>query len=324
MYRLVLNRSGRPGALEPLPVPPVAASINGFALSPDGSRLALSLNPPSAPAHGLPPRNAKLMVVNLATGAERTWEMSGIGWIGQHKPSDESLSWASDNRTLLFKEYRGEGGVTAQIRLLDTAAAGGSLAAASKLVPFSAGEITAGGDAVSASGNMFAVSGARIITVVATGLYRGRPGFPSGRSFNARVRSLLPKQCHGSDHHMAKKTPYCTRELLQVLRRVNEQVQAASRTDLAFTEFSAATAKPVAVLGTLHGEGTGLTQAEVSWVSPSGSAMIIDGTWPAQGGSWPGLRGGGPAPVAGVLTGGTFTPFPRRVQALYFGGQPTW
>jgi hypothetical protein len=38
--------------------------------------------------------------------------------------------------TLLFKQYLGEGGARAQIRLPDTAAPGGSLTAASKRVPF--------------------------------------------------------------------------------------------------------------------------------------------------------------------------------------------
>jgi len=62
----------------------------------------------------------------------------------------------------------------------------------------------------------------------------------------------------------------------------------------------------------------------VTWASPSGTAMIISGAWPKAGGGWPKLHSGPPAPVAGVLTGGTFTPFPKRVQSLFLGGQAAW
>jgi hypothetical protein len=49
--------------------------------------------------------------------------------------------------------------------------------------------------------------------------------------------------------------------------------------------------------------------------------MIIDGAWPTKGGSWPIAKHGATVPVAGVMTGGTFTPFPKRVQSLCFRGQ---
>jgi hypothetical protein len=71
--------------------------------------------------------------------------------------------------------------------------------------------------------------------------------------------------------------------LRSALRRNAAQQQAQSSTALAFTEFSAATAKPVAVLGRLQGEGLGNTWAEVTWASPDGTAMIIDGAWPKKG-----------------------------------------
>ena len=87
-------------------------------------------------APGAAARTSQIQVLTLATGAQRTWTWSGAGWVGQDKPNAQSLVWAGDDRTLLFKQYLGEGGARAQIRLLDTAAPGGSLTAASTRVPF--------------------------------------------------------------------------------------------------------------------------------------------------------------------------------------------
>jgi hypothetical protein len=62
----------------------------------------------------------------------------------------------------------------------------------------------------------------------------------------------------------------------------------------------------------------------VTWASPDGRALIIDGAWPKAGGHWPISHDGPPVAVAGVMAGGTFTPFPKPVQSLYFHGQATW
>jgi len=77
------------------------------------------------------------------------------------------------------------------------------------------------------------------------------------------------------------------------------------------------------VLAQLQGEGQGLSWADVAWVSPTAKAMIIDGAWPKPGGGWP-MSQGSPVPVIGVMTGGTFTPFPKRIQSLFMGGEATW
>lgn len=335
-YRLTVHRSGRPGALKPLPVPPVTESINGFALSPDGTKLAVS-------AHGAPGAvadSSQILVFTLATGAQRSWVLASAGWIGQDKPSPQSLVWAGNDRTLLFKQYEGAGGARAQIRLLDTAAPGGSLAAASTRVPFLSRLISGRvEDTVQDYGNMLLTpDGHKIISVVASFYWHGRPGFIPQGSFARITRGMLPPQCQGTARTVYKRTPYCINSLKQLergktgksaalhraLSRNAAQQQAQSSTVLAFTEFSAATARPVTVLSRLQGEGQGTTWAEVTWTSPDGSAMIIDGAWPKAGGHWPISRAGPPVPVAGVLTGGTFTAFPKPVQSLYFGGQATW
>jgi hypothetical protein len=335
LYRLVLHRSGRPGALESLSLPLLRDRVNGFALSPGGTKLAVSTTRAVGAAAG----GSEIQVFTLATGAVRSWVLAQVGWVGQDKPSAESLAWAGDNRTLLFKEYLGEGGRTAQIRLLDTAAPGGNLAAASTRVPFPSRLISGRvEDPEQAYGIMLLTDGHKILTVVATNTWRGRPGSVPFGSFARIIRSMLPPQCQGTVRSVHKLTPYCINRLKQLeqgktgksaalhkaLRRNAAQQQAESGTVLAFTEFSATTASPVKVLGRLQGEGQGTTWAEVTWTSPDGSAMIIDGAWPRAGGHWPISRGGPPVPVAGVMVGGTFTPFPKPVQALYFHGQATW
>ncbi len=275
---------------------------------------------------------SEIQVSTLATGAQRSWTFSGAGWVGQDKPTAQSLVWAGDDRTLLYEQFLGEGGAKAQIRLLDSAKPGGSLTAASTRVPFPSWLISGRVEALKqAYGNMLLLPAGRdIVAEESTFNWQGKPGLPPSGGFARIVRSLLPPQCRGTGRHIAKKTAYCSNLMKHIhlakssaLRQYDARLQAESSTTLAFTEFSVATAKPVAVLGQLQGEGQGISWADVAWVSPTAKAMIIDGAWPKAGGGWPTSQGA-PVPVVGAMTGGTFTPFPKRVQSLFMGGQATW
>jgi hypothetical protein len=137
-YRLVLSRSGHPGPLMRLPIPAETAPISGLAVSPDGSKFAVSyLGPNQQTGSG-----SKIQVFSLATWAGREWVLPVKGWIGQISigvGGTGRMSWEANNRTLLFEEglnVKG-GGWTFQLRLLDTATSGGSLQASSTLVPIS-------------------------------------------------------------------------------------------------------------------------------------------------------------------------------------------
>jgi hypothetical protein len=143
-YRLVLSRSGHPGHLAPLPLPPETSSISGLAVSPDGSKLAVSVFGPGDARTG-----ARIQVFSLATGTGREWVWPGKGWIGWTVPlgtnefDARSLSWAADSRTLLFEEHTDtRASLNAQARLLDTTAPGGSLLAASTHVPIPGAELS--------------------------------------------------------------------------------------------------------------------------------------------------------------------------------------
>jgi hypothetical protein len=122
-YQFWISSSGQVSSLRPLPVPEVPAgpSLSGLALTPDGRKLAVAIEIPK------PGRNPEIQVDTLASGAQRVWT-----WPGS-EPIYESLggtgaavSWAADDRTLAFQRLVGH---KIQVRLLDTAAPGSSLAA---------------------------------------------------------------------------------------------------------------------------------------------------------------------------------------------------
>jgi hypothetical protein len=138
-YRLVLGRSGHPGRLASLPIPPETAAISGVALSPDGGKLAVSFLP------GQGQIGSKIQIFSLAAGAGREWVWPGqatIDEVSLGARSSSSNSWEADNRTLLFQvTTRITTGWRGQLRLLDTAAPAGSLLAASARIPVPGNEV---------------------------------------------------------------------------------------------------------------------------------------------------------------------------------------
>jgi hypothetical protein len=131
LYRLVLSRSGQPGRLVPLPIP-TETGITGLALSPDGSKLAVSF----LPAHGQ--TGSKIEVFSLATAAQREWVWPGRGTLGQvaMPVATGGLQWEADNRTLMFEvTTHTAAGWPGQLYLLDTAVPGSSLPASSTRIP---------------------------------------------------------------------------------------------------------------------------------------------------------------------------------------------
>jgi hypothetical protein len=144
-YELRLSAAGRPGRLMPLRLRLPARPEGGLgvaALSPDGSKLAVV----GQVRHGLSVR-----VVVLATGAVRAWPAPG--------PTTQLLmvSWQDDRKLAVLWTPPGTG--KPQIRVLDTATAGGTLMQRSRpLVParvrfgryrgLSRAPITAAGQAV--------------------------------------------------------------------------------------------------------------------------------------------------------------------------------
>jgi hypothetical protein len=100
-----------------------AAQVGGIGLSPDGSKLALSLR-------------RSVQIITPASGAKREWVLPGSGWAGNFKPFGQPFSWTADGRKLAFQQWGGKFDSTAHVRVLDTTAPGSSLLSAKLVVTF--------------------------------------------------------------------------------------------------------------------------------------------------------------------------------------------
>ena len=137
-YQLLLSQQGTLDApLTPLPVPPMPFAGAPFAVSNDGSELALALAPTNAA------QDDEIMVVSLVTGSVHTWRsphpggVSGMSWADPG--SSPATAWAGNNR-LLFDwtdAASGAGRQRSGLRLLDTTAPGTNLLASRLLIPAS-------------------------------------------------------------------------------------------------------------------------------------------------------------------------------------------
>jgi hypothetical protein len=131
LFRFAISDAGKPGHLTELaPAPMRNETTEGIALSPDGKLLAVSLMSNSA-GNTAP----TIQVLNLATGATRTWTAPTRNYpylIGPPSWADGSrviaFSWLNADQSGLMSAPRG-------IRLLDTAAPGDNLVAGTVIVP---------------------------------------------------------------------------------------------------------------------------------------------------------------------------------------------
>jgi hypothetical protein len=101
-----------------------------LAVSPDGSRMAYTALPGNCGAGTgfRPPAAGAVSILNLSTGAVRTWQNTGPNAVG-------GLSWAPDGRTLIIDEHsRAPAGRDLTVLRLNTTSSGGSLQAHSTTV----------------------------------------------------------------------------------------------------------------------------------------------------------------------------------------------
>jgi hypothetical protein len=98
-YLLRLDADGRPAGVTRLAITePAGSGANGVALSPDGTKLAIAIQPYS---HSTVADLNELKLYSVATGAVlRTWEANGS--VGLNPDDPEVLSWTSDQKTLAF------------------------------------------------------------------------------------------------------------------------------------------------------------------------------------------------------------------------------
>ena len=122
-YELRLSPGGGVQSVNRLPFSvPGGELMTGFALSPDGSKLAVAVQPDNNQRE---PDLTEVKVITLATGAVRTWTANGTIGIG---PDDaRSLSWTADEGTLAFTWAASGPGIHTGVWLLDLATSGDSL-----------------------------------------------------------------------------------------------------------------------------------------------------------------------------------------------------
>jgi hypothetical protein len=106
----------------------VPGMVTDFAVSPDGSRMAYNALPagcPSGPGT-LPAMTGDIQIMNLSTGATRTWQNTAAAQTRSTTVS--GLSWAADGRTLVIDEDSlGNGRRDLTVYRLNTTGSGGSL-----------------------------------------------------------------------------------------------------------------------------------------------------------------------------------------------------
>src|ERR1700733_14266993 len=138
LFRFAISAAGKPGHLTKLAADPVRdQTTEGIALSPDGKLLAVSLMDDDSPADPV----AAIQVIDLATGAIRTWTAPAHSVYIPGPPS-----WADGSRVIAFTWLRStQSGLMSAprgIRLLDTAAPGDNLVGGTVIVP--SGKVAAG------------------------------------------------------------------------------------------------------------------------------------------------------------------------------------
>jgi hypothetical protein len=135
-YRLRLSASGRPSSVTRVPVTePNGVYVTGFALSPDGTELAVAGYP--AGKHPWTPVVSELTIYSIATGAVlRSWSATGtIGTApGSSLEDAEGLSWISDQTIGFTWEGSSIYVYRTSVRLLDLGLGGHNLLADSRQV----------------------------------------------------------------------------------------------------------------------------------------------------------------------------------------------
>jgi len=270
-YLLTLDSGGHIAALNSVPVPvPGGQLMTGFALSPDGKKLAIAVQPDNNKRE---PDLTEVKVITLATGATRTWTASGT--IGFGPDDARSLSWAVDERTLAF-DWEGNGpGIHTGVWLLDLSAGGGSLLADSR-------------EAVT------------LINQASFGPAAGGAATPTpSPSASPTRQSVTPPACQLD----SIITPDGSTLVCGAITETNEKTSVTPEVSLQrgaeteFIEYSAATGKVARILGHWKFGKVGALSVEVLWSDASGSVLI--GVIPDSGGG-----------RVGVISGNEFTPLP--------------
>jgi hypothetical protein len=278
LYLLRLDSAGHIGSLSRLPVSvPRGQLLTGLALSADGGRLAMAIQPDNKKSE---PDLTEVRVYALATGVTRTWHANGT--TGPSGDETRSLSWTADGRTLAFDWEGNTPGSPPGVWLLDVAARGSNLLASSRQA------VSWGNPVLSAVTPPPIASRAGLATVSPTA--------------TAAAQAAARPTCQED----SVITPDGSAVACAAIAAVNTWEQR-TRTGFSlrrgavteFIEYSTATGKPARVLGHWSFGNVGALAVDVLWSDPSGSVLI--GVIPDAGDG-----------RVGVISGNEFTPLPGQ------------
>ena len=136
-YRISVTDSGRISGYATVGAP-VTGVIDEFAVSPDGSQVAYRLMSTQCLNRNSAAPSDVVHVMNLATGAVRTWQNTVTGAGPGRVRSVKELSWTPDGRTLIVDYTWGPSVRQVGVLGLDTASLGGSLQAEALCRPMAA------------------------------------------------------------------------------------------------------------------------------------------------------------------------------------------
>jgi hypothetical protein len=273
--KVSLGPDGRVRSLAALPLSvPTGQLMTGFALSPDGTKLAIAVQPDNNKRE---PNLTEVKVITLATGATMTWTANGT--IGFGPDDARSLSWTDNERTLAFDWAANGPGIHTGVWLLNLDTGGGSLLADSREAVTLANQALFG--ATPLAGNT-------MVPVI-------QPASTSSE------QPVMPPTCQED----SIITPDGSAIVCGAITALNETVkpngaglQRGAETE--FFEYSAASGRVARVLGHWTFGSVGALSVEVLWSNASGSVLI--GVSPDSGGG-----------RVGVISGNEFTPLRATV-----------
>jgi hypothetical protein len=318
--------------------------MTGFALCPDGRKLAIAVQPDNDKRE---PDLTEVKVITLATGVTRTWTANGT--IGFGADDARSLSWADNERTLAF-DWEGSGpGIHTGVWLVNLSAGGGSLLADSREAVTLVNQSMAGAPVPSVSPLNGSASPSSLAptSVTASPSVSAGTASPSASLAPATASaslapatasaSLAPATASASPISVAPLTtrPTCQEDSIITLdgstivcgaitpTKATGSASAAASADgsvaallrrgaeTEFIGYSVATGKVARVLGHWTFGSVGALSVEVLWSNASGSVLI--GVIPDGGGG-----------RVGVISGNEFTPLPLSGAASTPMQSGTW
>jgi hypothetical protein len=275
--KLSLGPDGRVLSLAALSLSvPAGQLMTGFALSPDGTKLAIAVQPDNNKRQ---PDLTEVKVVTLATGATLTWTANGTLGFG---PDDaRSLSWTDSGRTLAFDWAADGAGIHTGVWLLNLDTGGGSLLADSREAVTLVNQASLGPVPLPSS---------TTVPVI-------RPPSTAGG------QPVTPPTCQED----SIITPDGSTIVCGAITALNETVPANGTglqrgAETEYFEYSVASGKVARVLGDWTFGSVGALSVEVLWSNASGSVLI--GVIPDSGGR------------VGVISGNEFTPLHVTVASV--------